>query len=116
MEEEFEDRRIQTGVEKAAVVSNESSTGVNDDDEMNGEQPSSQKKENPLVISVKPDDTRSNDLESGCKSKETTSVPANIFDNDAASDSELPHHENPFAARAGKTLIWRNVNMTLVSE
>jgi len=30
-------------------------------------------------------------------------------------DDELPPHEDPFAPRIGKTLIWRNVNMTLVS-
>lgn len=27
---------------------------------------------------------------------------------------ELDHHTDPFAFREGKTLVWKNVNMTLV--
>lgn len=30
-------------------------------------------------------------------------------------ESDLPSHEDPFAPRPGRTLKWRNVNMTLVS-
>ena len=43
----------------------------------------------------------------------TVSVPVNRSQQNILS---LPrHHHDPFSVRAGKTLVWKDINMTLVS-
>jgi hypothetical protein len=44
---------------------------------------------------------------------------ADLYDSKPYEDDEFPHTQrhhtaNPFAPREGKTLLWRDVNMTLV--
>jgi hypothetical protein len=35
---------------------------------------------------------------------------------DRENSSQLEAHEDPFTPREGKTLVWKNVNMTLVNK
>ncbi len=53
---------------------------------------------------------------------ESEAVAANDHDVEAGrkldreNSSQLEAHEDPFTPREGKTLVWKNVNMTLVNK
>ena len=53
----------------------------------------------------------SNDVESGDVVKDESMNSQKLN----RGESVLDRHTDPFAPREGKTLVWRNVNMTLVS-
>ena len=69
--------------------------GFNPDDYMDGSPPSPPAKKEPVKTAMPP-------------KEETTKVLDRM-------ESTLDHHTDPFAPREGKTLTWKNVNMTLVS-